>query len=62
MMIELIIGESMNQHSQISEKIFAFQRAVNLSIMASQISKEQNQMNAMSFADVDPIKHAKYKV
>ena len=30
--------------------------------MAGQYSKEKNQMNAMSFADVDPIKHAKYKV
>jgi hypothetical protein len=29
-LIELIVGESMNQHSQISEKMFAFQRAVDL--------------------------------
>jgi len=27
MLIEMIIGESMSQHSQISEKVFAFKRA-----------------------------------
>jgi hypothetical protein len=28
MILEIVIGESMNQHSQISEKIFAFKRGV----------------------------------
>lgn len=28
MILEIVIGESMNQHSQISEKIFAFKRSV----------------------------------
>ena len=27
MLLEIVIGESMSQHSQVSEKIFAFKRA-----------------------------------
>ena len=39
MNIELIIGESMNQHSQISEKMFAFHRAVHFYKLAKRFEK-----------------------
>ena len=39
MNIEMIIGESMNQHSQISEKMFAFQRAVLFYKLAKRVEK-----------------------
>ena len=41
MNIEMIIGESMNQHSQISEKMFAFQRAVLFYKLAKRAEKHE---------------------
>ena len=42
MNIEMIIGESMNQHSQISEKMFAFQRAVLFYKLAKRVEKHDD--------------------
>jgi len=54
MNIEMIIGESMNQHSQISEKMFAFQRAVLFYKLATRFEKHQGS-SGMSKAEMEQV-------
>lgn len=53
MNIEMIIGESMNQHSQISEKMFAFHRAVHFYRLAKRVEKNQDDHGGVG--DVDQL-------
>ena len=54
MNIEMIIGESMNQHSQISEKMYAFQRAVLFFKLARRIEKHnQGGSNTISVSELE---------
>ena len=57
MNIELIIGESMNQHSQISEKMFAFQRAVLFYKLARREQKSEEQRSSGAGASTSTSVH-----
>ena len=55
MKIEMIIGESMNQHSQITEKMYAFQRAVLFFKLARRIEKHKDSHSAISNSELDQV-------
>ena len=55
MKIEMIIGESMNQHSQITEKMYAFQRAVLFFKLARRIEKHKDKQSPISNAELEQV-------